>query len=218
MHLRLDPVTNVALCVLTGIALQASASRAEHPVSIALIAGTSIPINGLNYNEGLGVRAGANVAVRQFEHVYVGGVVTAHAGDSLSITWGPDAIQKGGVQYYTSHPGFVAADIGYSFAFSLGRIETVLTPCLSAGLMLIEMDTNGTYGSTSIVNAYGIIGFAASYDLLLGKHFFVGAHYRMYDTGDTTFQFGNLSNNTYEHGFSTSVFYYALFSELGYRF
>jgi hypothetical protein len=191
---------------------------AQHPWSVSVVAGSSIPINGLNYNEGIGVRGGIHVATNKLKHVYLGGILAVHAGDSKTIGWGPTQFSNGGDQHYNSHPLFVAADAGYSFQIPVGTLDTVLTPCLSAGVMVIGMDTDGVYGTTSITNTYGVVGFAASWDVNFNSRFYAGAHYRLYNTGDTSFSFGDLAQGTYQHGFSTSVFYYALYSELGYRF
>ena len=185
----------------------------RHPWSAEVLLGSSFAINGLNYNVGGAVRVGVNL-----RHVYLGGFAALHQGDTKTITWGPDAFSNGGDQKYSSHPFFFAADAGYSFTLPIGAVESVLTPCLSGGLLLITMDTSGVYGSSSIAKTYGIVGFGASYDLLFGARFFVGAHFRLYDTGDTSFKFGDASQGTYQHGFSTSIFYYALYSELGLRF
>jgi hypothetical protein len=185
----------------------------RHPWSADVLLGSSFAIKGLNYNFGAAARVGVNL-----RHVYLGGFAALHQGDNKKISWGPDAFSSGGDQKYSSHPLFFAADAGYSFVLPIGSLDSVFTPCLSGGLLLITMDTSGVYGSSSIVNTYGIFGFGVSEDLLFGERFFAGVHFRLYDTGDTSFEFGNLSQGTYQHGFSTSIFYYALYSELGLRF
>ena len=190
----------------------------QHPWSMSVIAGSSIPINGLNYNEGIGVRAGVHVGAGKLEHIYLGGILAAHAGDSKTIGWPSTVFNNAGDQHYHSHPLFLAADAGYSFEIPIGTLDTVLTPCVSAGLLVIGMDTDGVFGTTSITNTYGVIGFAASWDVGFSDRFYAGVHYRIFNAGDTSFSFGDYAQNTYQHGFSTSVFYYALYSELGYRF
>jgi hypothetical protein len=186
----------------------------KHPWSASVIGGSSIAINGLNYNAGVGLRAGVNL-----KHFYLGGLLLLHQGDTKTINWGATAFSNAGDQKYTSHPFFFAADAGYSFDVPLGPIDTVLTPCLSAGLLLITMDSSGVYGTpSSLAQTYGLFGFGASYGLLLGERTFAGVHFRLYDTGDTKFEYGNVSQGTYQHGFSTSIFYYALYAEVGYRF
>jgi hypothetical protein len=197
-------------------ATEAGAKRdplSERPGSVEVLAGSAIAIHGVNYNLGVGVRAGAHLA-----HFYLGGMLAVHQGDTKTIAWGPTAFSNGGDQKYTSHPFFFAADAGYTFDIPIGSVDTLLTPCLSGGLLLMTMDTSGVYGSSSIAKTYGLLGLGASYGVLLDQRVYLGAHFRMYDTGDTTFDFGNLAQGTYEHGFSTSIFYYALYSELGYRF
>ena len=184
-------------------------------VTLALITGISVPINGLQYNVGVGVRGGIDLG-----RFYVGGMVAVHQGDQKTITYGPvDSLGiPGGPQTYDSTPLFFVADGGYHLTIPLGGLDTVLTPYLSAGLLLIPMSSSGAYGESSVVNAYPVIGGGFSYAVPLGQRYSVGLHYRMYNVGDTQFSFGDLSQGTVEHGFSTSIFYAAFYSEVSCRF
>lgn len=184
-------------------------------VTLSLLTGISIPINGLQYNVGVGFRGGLDLG-----RFYVGGMVAIHQGDQKSINYGPVASLgiQGGVQTYNSTPLFFVADGGYHLTIPLGGLDTVLTPYLSAGVLLIPMSSSGAYGDTSIVNPYFVIGGGFSYSVPLGPRYSVGLHYRMYDVGDTQFSFGDLSQGTVEHGFSTSIFYAAFYSEVSCRF
>lgn len=182
---------------------------------VSVIVGASIPINGLVYNGGIGIRAGAH-----FGKFYVGGMLAVHQGDTKTIVWGPVPALgiQGGPQTYDSLPLFVVADGGYTLTIPLGGRATTFTPYLSAGLLAIILDSAGAYGESSTTNAYFVIGGGFSYRVPVADRYSVGIHYRMYNVGDTSFEYGNLSEGTVEHGFSTSIFYAAFYGELAYHF
>lgn len=174
-----------------------------------------MPINGFRYNAGLGVRAGLD-----FGRFYLGGMLAVHQGDSKTVTYGPVSSLgiPGGPQTYDSLPLFTVVDGGYNLKIPIGGLSTTLTPYLSLGLLFTVMSSSGAYGDTSITRTDPVIGGGFSYSVPVGKQYALGLHYRMYNVGDATFEFGDLSQGTVEHGFSTSIFYSAFYSELSYRF
>jgi hypothetical protein len=187
----------------------------EPRATISFLGGMSIPIKGLNYNAGIGVRGGVNLG-----KFYVGGMLAVHQGDAKTITYGPVSLLgiPGGPQWYSSLPIFLVADGGYSIGIQLGQLSTVLTPYVSAGALVFNMQSSGVYGNSSIAPIYAVIGGGLSYGIALGPRYLFGLHMRMYNTGDASFTFGDRSKNQFEHGFSTSIFYSAIYTELSYRF
>jgi hypothetical protein len=191
------------------------AAATSHQVTASVLVGSSIPINGLNYNAGTGIRGGAT-----FGHYYLGGMLAVHQGDSLAISWPAVAAfgTNAGVQAYKSLPVFAVIDGGYKLRIPVGSIATFLTPYLSTGLLVIGMSSSGVYGNSNIANSYFVVGGGFSYGVPISERYSIGVHFRGYDTGDTKFSFGDYSKGTIEHGFSTSVFYAAFYLELETRF
>jgi hypothetical protein len=186
-----------------------------HGITLTALAGSSIPINGVNYNAGIGVKAGIH-----FGHVYVGGMLAVHQGDTKSINWGavPALGYQAGTQTYSSVPIVTAADLGYRIDIPIAGLQTSLMPYVSAGLIATFMSSSGVYGDSSIVNTDPVIGGGLAVSVPIGSRLALGLHSRTYNVGDTSFHFGNASQGTYEHGFSTSIFYTAFYSELSYTF
>jgi hypothetical protein len=204
--------------VPTAPAITIPPAPAEAPTApratISFIAGMSIPITGLNYNAGIGVRGGANLG-----KFYLGGLLALHQGDAKTITYGPVSSLgiPGGAQHYSSLPIFLVADGGYNIGIPLGRLSTVLTPYLCVGAVVMNMQSSGVYGDSTITPIYAVVGGGFSYDIAVGARYSIGIHTRVFNTGDTDFKFGDLSKHQYEHGFSTSIFYAAVYTELSYR-
>ena len=183
-----------------------------HP-TIGILVGSSLHIKGLNYGTGIGVRGGVTLG-----RLYLGGLIAAHEGDKLSINYGAASAigVTGGRQKYESSPLLVVADVGYVFEIGKGELVFRAMPNLGAGVLSIPIHSKGVYGESTIRPLKGIIGIGLSVGALVHNHLFVGAHARAYNTGDTSFKFGDLSKGTYQHGFSTSIFYDALFGEVAY--
>src|SRR5437870_2854782 len=93
---------------LAAPAASIAAARRQAPhLTMAVIAGSSIPIKGLNYYEGLGLRAGV-----LWEKLYLGGMLAVHRGDTKTGDYPavPALSIPGGHQVYKSLPVFLAAD------------------------------------------------------------------------------------------------------------
>jgi hypothetical protein len=192
---------------------QAPVVPAAHSGEISVIMGYALPIKGLNYKLGFGVRGGIDLG-----HFYLGGMVAIHQGDDKHISYGPSSLDNGGKQDYSSLAVFATVDAAYRLELPLGARRTTLSPFLSAGLLAIPMSSSGVYGATSITNTYLVLGGGASYSVDISDLYAVGLHVRVYDTGDTSFDFGDLSQNQHQHGFSTSIFYAAAYLESTFRF
>ena len=209
--------SGIVAALITSTRIASAQVSPEPPLTkeVSVIAGASIPINGLVYNGGIGIRAGAHVG-----NFYLGGMVAVHQGDTQAITYGsvPTLGIPGGLQTYNSLPLFLVADGGYTLTIPIGGLATTFTPYVSMGLLAIILNTSGAYGDSSITNSNFVIGGGFSYRVPVVERYSVGIHYRMYNVGDTTFSYGNLSEGTVEHGFSTSIFYAAFYGELAYHF
>ena len=193
--------------------LCAAPAAAQPDAEVSVITGYALPIKGLNYNLGVGVRGGVVLGP-----LYVGAMVAVHQGDDKHITYGPDTLDNGGKQDYASLAVFATADVAYQLQIPLGARRSTLAPFVSAGLLAIPMGSSGVYGDSSITNSYLVVGGGVSYSVDLNARYAVGLHVRVYDTGDTSFDFGDLSQNTHQHGFSTSIFYAAAYLESTLRF
>ncbi|WP_437985167.1 hypothetical protein [Sorangium sp. So ce117] len=187
----------------------------EHALTLGVISGYSIPENAMTYAVGLGLRGSV-----QLSHVHVGATVLLHEGDTVDIVYGGISSLGiwGGGQSYKTLPLFLLAEAGYAIEIPLGALKTELVPFFSLGTALIFMRTSGVYGDNALTDVHLAIGGGIDYRVLLNGPWSLGVDYRMYPLGDASFTFGDLSAGTIEHGYSTSVFYHALFVEGGYRF
>lgn len=174
---------------------------------VSVITGRSMPINGLVYNAGIGLRGGTRVG-----QIYLGGMLAVHVGDTKQIKY------SNGVQTYSSRPKFITADAAYEFAGSIGTHRTTLSPYVSAGMLSMSMSSSGTFGDPSLTKRYFVLGGGLSYNIDVTDRYAVGLHARVYNTGDTSFDFGDSSQGQIEHGFSTSIFYAGFYLENIVRF
>jgi hypothetical protein len=85
-------------------------------------------------------------------------------------------------------------------------------------MMLVNLSTSGGYGSDSMADPHVAIGGGLLYRVPITPAFGLGAQYRMYPLGDGKFEFGDVDDDTYEHGFSSSIFYHAAFIEASFLF
>ena len=185
------------------------------PYSVSAIAGFSPPKQGLKYSAGFGIKAGAHLE----NNLYAGMALFAHMGDDISIGWGSFSTFNGGRQKYKMNPKFVMADVGYEFKFNpLAGFSSSLMPYFSMGLASLTFKSSGVYGKPDplTLNKFGI-GGGVTYTMALTEHFSLGVEYRMYPLGDIDVEFGDISENEYEHGFSTNAFYHGIFTVLTYR-
>jgi hypothetical protein len=74
------------------------------------------------------------------------------------------------------------------------------------------------YGDAAVTNGYFVAGGGFSFNADVMEQVSIGPSYRMYNVGDTEFEFGSLGDGEIEHGFSTSIFYAAFYGELIARF
>lgn len=107
----------------SGVAL--AQSEAPPPPSydtgtVSLLAGMAVPVHGLHYGAGFGVRAGVNLG-----HFYLGGTFAVHAGDEKTIRYGRISSLgvDAGAQRYSSLPMFVTADAGYNITIPIGGLD-----------------------------------------------------------------------------------------------
>lgn len=190
-----------------------AASPAPVRLSLSSVLGTAFANKGLEYGVGVGVRPAVTL-----HNVYIGGMFAVHAGDTKDIKWGETAIAKGGKQHYSSTPVIAEADVGYRIELPIGPVKTALTPFVTAGLLVVAMSSSGDYGDSSTTDKHALIGGGAAYEVDFGDHLFVGAMFRMHKGVAGDFEFGNEAAGTYQHGFKTSLWYGAAFTEVGWRF
>jgi hypothetical protein len=184
--------------------------------SLSGLAGAGLPFNGMTYGAGVGVEASmslGNWALAAGLLVYRGDEIKIDYGDLTSFG------VKGGQQKYDSLPVFVVVDGGYGFHIDPGRLRSTFTPFVSAGALGLDVSTSGVYGSNNQLKVEPCLGWGVSYRVEISARVSIGLQYRMYPSlGDTNVDFGDASKNQIPHGFSTSIFYNALATELGYRF
>lgn len=196
-------------------ALHKSASSVTSQTSL-LVAGAvsfAIPIHGMSYGVGGGLRAGVD-----FHHVYLGATFLMHRGDSVDIGWGSTFFSKEGEQHYRTLPWFLVAEAGYAIQIPIAGLRTELVPFFSLGAAFVHVSTTGVYGKDSITDSHLAIGWGLDYRVSFAEPWSLGIGYRMYPLGAAHFSFGDLSAGTYEHGFSTSIFYHSVLAEAAYRF
>lgn len=178
---------------------------------IAALAGHAIPVNGMEWGIGVGLRAGTRVGA-----IWIGGTAALYAGDSVDIDWGSTVLADGGRQYYTTLPIFVVGEVGYAFDFHPGPLELQLTPHLDLGAAFISAASHGEYGGDdSTLDGRLAWGWGLTGRAFLDRHWALGVDYRMLPLGDADFDFNEGEVNS--HGYSTSVFFHGLSFELAYR-
>jgi hypothetical protein len=202
------------LLLLSGFSFKAVAQK-DTQVILAGFAGVNIIPKTIYKSElGFGLKGGAILG-----KFYVGGVLGVHSPSETSIKYSASIISSSGTQTYKTRALFVAADAGLHLPIDLGSMQTHLFFCGSLGIMNLNTATAGVYGSPSNLSqtklAYGFMG---SYLFSIGDHLAIGPEYRMYLLGDQTFYFGNNSSGKYEHGFSQSATYGALYVVVAYKF
>jgi hypothetical protein len=201
---------------LSAVAAEAGAALERgFELSAAAAVGHAMPADALAYGFGAGLKGTAGIGL-----LHAGAGLLFHAGDETSIEYGPvDALGiEGGKQEYASAPLFLLLDAGLRLELTIGDRTTMFAPFLSAGLLLVNMSTSGPYGEASTAGSRFAIGWGLLYRVPLLGPVSLGVEYRMYPIGDGEFEFGDSSANEVAHGFSTSLFFHALFLEASYRF
>lgn len=208
----------LSLWILLVIAISAQA-QSDKPVKyvVSVFAGPTVAkTQGMEYNSGLGLKGGAII-----KKIYIGAMVAIHSGEDFEYYW-PGIFQLGwpaGTQHYHSKPLFVEADAGYTFNFKLGGVSTTFLPYISYGILRMKIESDGVYGEPDDISEIKYTpGFGLSYLIWINEHVSVGADYRMYPLGDEIFIYGDISRNTYQHGFSTSLIFGALYGTVCYKF
>jgi len=183
--------------------------------ALAVLFGAGLPFNGLTYGLGAGAQLQTSLG-----HVAIAGALFIYSGDEKNITYGPvpGFSIKGGRQQYNSLPIFLVGDGGYAFSINAGALRSAIKPFVSTGVMALHIATSGVYGDADQTQFKFCLGWGVAYRVRLGDRLAVGLQYRMYpNLGDDHIDFGSPSKNEIPHGFSTSIFYHAITTEIAYR-